>query len=215
MPGMGWRSQCVAAAVAVAGMILAAAPSVLASGSAVTKVVYVAPVDSHGRPLPDLKIFIDVRGMCEPGSDSVPGPVYRCFDVGNSVLDPCWADRNQAGSVLCMFEPWSQTVVELDTKGLPASSQPVPKSLSYPWGVKLANGEKCLAAQGAHDQYRGRVIDYSCGKKFRLVLLGGIDQSQEPWTFDSAMWTGKKYIPGPAETVRIAWYGGPSPAATS
>jgi hypothetical protein len=38
-------------------------------------------------------------------------------------------------------------------------------------------------------------------------------QSQEPWTFDSAIWTGKEYIPGPTETVRIAWYGGPSPAA--
>jgi hypothetical protein len=194
-------------------MILATAPGVLASAPAPTKVVYVAPVDSHGRPLPNLTIFIDVRGTCEPGSDSVPGPVYRCFDVGNSVLDPCWADKDHAGAVLCMPSPWSQNVVELDTKALPASTEPVPKSLAFPWGVQLANGEKCLAAQGAHDEYRGRVVDYACGKTYRLVLLRGMHQSQEPWTFDSAIWTGKEYIPGPTETVRIAWYGGPSPAA--
>ena len=48
---------------------------------------------------------------------------------------------------------------------------------------------------------------------YRLVLVRGMHQSQEPWTFDSAIWTGKEYIPGPTETVSIAWYGGPSPAA--
>jgi len=205
----------VAALVAVAGVLALAAPGgVFASGSAATKVVYVAPVDSHGRPLPSLSILIDVRGTCEAGSDSVPGPVYRCFDVGNSVLDPCWAERKPAGSVLCMPEPWSQIVVELDTKGLAPSSQPVPKSLSFPWGVLLASGQRCVAAQGAHDEYRGRVIDYSCGKTFRLVLLRGVHQAQEPWTFDSAIWNGKKYTPGPSERVRIAWFGGPSPDAT-
>ncbi len=176
-----------------------------------TKVTYVAAVDSSGRPLSSLRIFLDVRGHCESGSDSVPGPTYRCFEA-NSILDPCWADRSHAGSVLCMEQPWSTTVVQLDTgHRLPASNYPVPKSLRYPWGVQLANGERCLAAQGAHDTFRGRVVDYGCGHHFHLVLLRGMHQTREPWSFDSAIWTGRKYLVRPTETVKIAWYGGPAP----
>jgi hypothetical protein len=200
------------AAIVLSALIVAMAPGVPASGSGATKVIYVSPVDRSGQPVPGVSIFIDVRGKCEAGSDSVPGPLYRCFDVGNSILDPCWGDAAQAGSVLCMEEPWSQTVVQLDTGGpLPSSNYPVPKSLGYPWGVKLANGEHCLAAQGAHDEYGGRVVDYACGKKYRLVLLRRMHQSHEPWSFDSAIWTGSKYHSGPRETVQVAWYGGPAP----
>jgi hypothetical protein len=101
-----------------------------ASELSVTKVIYVAPVNRSGQPLPGLRIFLDVRGHCEAGSDSVPGPTYRCFEA-NSILDPCWADSAHAGSVLCMEEPWATSVVQLDTgHRLPASDYQVPKSLS-------------------------------------------------------------------------------------
>jgi hypothetical protein len=201
------------AAIALSVVIVTGALGPPASGSATTRVVYVAPVDRNGQPPPGLSVFLDVRGKCEPGSDSVPGPTYRCF-AANSILDPCWADRAHAGSVLCMEQPWSHSVVQLDTGGhLPSDIQPVPRSLSYPWGVELAGGEKCVAAQGAHDQYRGRVVDYSCDGRIHRVLLRGMHQSHEPWSFDSAIWTGEHYLPGPKETVKIAWYGGPSPVA--
>ncbi len=197
--------------VASIALVLTGAVGASASGLSATKVIYVALVNRSGQPLPGLKISRDVRGHCEPGSDSVPGPTYRCFEA-NSILDPCWADRSHAGSVLCMEEPWSEVVVQLDTgHRLPASDSPVPKSLDYPWGVKLANGEECLAAQGAHDMFRGRFVDYSCGHGFHLVLLRGIHQSHEPWSFDSAIRTGQGYVAGPRETVKVAWYGGPTP----
>lgn len=192
-------------------LVVAGALGTSASGLSATKVIYVAPVNQSGQLLSTLRISLDVDGHCEPGSDSVPGPTYRCFEA-NSILDPCWADRSHAGSVLCMQEPWSETVVQLDTgHRLPASNYPVPKSLSYPWGVELATGEECLAAQGAHDMFRGRVVDYSCGHRFHLVLLRGMHQSREPWSYDSAIWTGENYVTGPSETVKIAWYGGPTP----
>jgi hypothetical protein len=176
-----------------------------------TQVIYVAPVERSGQPLPGLRVSLDVRGDCEPGSDSVPGPTYRCFE-GNSILDPCWADSAHAGSVLCMEEPWSTTVVQLDTgHRLPTSKSPVPKSLRYPWGVRLANGEDCIAEQGAHDMFRGRFVDYSCGHRRHLVLLRGMHQAHQPWSFDSAIRTGGSYLAGPRETVAVAWYGGPAP----
>jgi hypothetical protein len=201
----------------IVGVALAAAASGIAASPDATKVIYVAPVDAQGHQLPSITVLVATKGSCEPGSDSVPGPVYRCFNDDNNVLDPCWAARGLFAekshrSVLCMGYPWVPYVVQLDTPGLPASTQAVPKSLSFPWGVKLANGGNCLAAQGAHDSYRGRVVDYYCGRTFRLVLLRGIHQSSEPWTFDSAIWNGKSYSPGPTEPVRIAWYGGPAPS---
>lgn len=194
-------------------LVSAIALGASASGLSATKVIYVAPVTRSGQPLPGERIFLDVRGHCEAGSDSVPGPTYRCFEA-NSILDPCWADSANVGSVLCMEEPWSKTVVQLDTgHRLPPSNYPVPKSLAYPWGVKLANGEGCIADQGAHDVFRGRVVDYSCGHGFHLVLLRGMHQSQEPWSFNSAIWTGQTYVAGPRETVKVAWYGGPAPTS--
>ena len=205
---MARRSFLLAASIA---LVVAAALGATASGLRATKVIYVAPVNRSGQPLPSVRIFLDVRGHCEPGSDSVPGPIYRCFEA-NSILDPCWADRAHAGFVLCIEEPWSDTVVQLDTAHrLPLSNDPVPRSLRYSWGVEIANGEKCIADQGAHDMFRGRVVDYSCGHAFHLVLLRGMHQSHEPWSFDSAVWTGHSYVAGPRETVKVAWYGGPAP----
>jgi hypothetical protein len=209
---MRWRVGWGALTVAV-GLALATANGL--ATPAATKVVYVAPVDPSGKALPSDIVLISTKGSCEPGSDSVPGPVYRCFNDDNTVLDPCWAVTSgllgpspHHRSVLCMPWPWSWIVVRLDsTTALPASTQPVPPGTSFPWGVHLANGENCLAAQGAHDQYRGRVVDYYCGSTFRLVLLRGMHQTTEPWTFDSAIWSGKSYSPGPTETVRIAYYG--------
>lgn len=118
--------------------------------------------------------------------------MYRCF-FGNYVIDPCWAaDYNSTPTrtVLCMPLPWSRDVVRLDTNGLPRPSGPVGHDLGSPWGVQLASGEKCGAVQPDRE-YRGRVVDHLCDMKSRLVLLGRIHRSREPWAFDSAIATGR------------------------
>lgn len=183
-----------------------------ASASAATRVVYVAPVNASGDQVEGLTVARTVQGHCGPGSDSVPGPTYRC-SFGDFIEDPCWADAAVAGSVLCMAKPWSKMVVRIDVNELEPSTSPVPRSLSFPWGVELTTGEKCFAFQGAHDSYRGRVVDYGCGAYLhsRRVLLRGMRRSRPLWSFDSAWWTGRRYRPGKRVQVRIAWYGGPSP----
>jgi hypothetical protein len=207
---MRWSLRLFPVALAV-GLL-----SVAATGSAAptpTKVVYVAPVEASGKALASDIVLVSTKGTCEPGSDSVPGPVYRCVNDDNSALDPCWAANipdEHHRAVLCMPWPWSRIVVQVDsTTPLPASTQSVPHSTAFPWGVRLANGENCLAAQGARRAYRGRVVDYFCGSTFHLVLLRGLHQATQPWTFDSAIWNGTSYTPGPVETVRVAWFGGP------
>ena len=199
-------------AVTAVTALLACSPSpaIPASSAATsTRVIHVAPVDTNSDPVDGLIITRAVHGHCSPGSDSVPGPTYRCF-FGNFIADPCWADESDVGSVLCMTQPWTKTAIRVYVPTLEPTAEAVPKSLNYPWGVELTDGEKCLAQQGAHDQFDGRVVDYGCGGPDRHVLLRGMHRTHPLWSFDSATWTGRKYLPGKREQVRIAWYGGPS-----
>ncbi len=180
-----------------------------AAAEAATKVIYVAPVDVNGDPVEGLTVTRTVHGHCNIGSDSVAGPTYRCF-FGNYVEDPCWADVTDPGSVLCLTQPWAKSVIRIYVPTLESDSYPLPRGLGYPWGVELNDGERCLAVQGAHDEYRGRVIDYSCGIDYvGRVLLRRMHFTQPLWSYDSAFWTGKKYRPGKRVQVRVAWYGGP------
>jgi hypothetical protein len=115
-----------------------------------------------------------------------------------------------------MTQPWSTTVVRIYVSELEPSTEPVPTNLNYPWGVELTTGEKCVAFQGAHDVYRGRVVDYGCNGAYShrgRVLLRRMYRSQPSWSFDSAWWTGSKYQPRKRVQVRVAWYGGPNPGA--
>jgi hypothetical protein len=180
---------------------------------AATRTIYVAPVDANGDQVEGLTVARTVHGECHPGSDSVPGPTYRCF-FGNFIQDPCWVDVAVAGSVLCMTQPWTNTAVRVYVNELEPSTESVPTNLSYPWGVELTTGEKCIAFQGAHDEYQGRVVDYGCDGAYLhggRVLLRGMHRSHPLWSFDSAWWTGRKYQPRHRVGVRVAWYGGPSP----
>lgn len=198
-------------------MICAVILAALASCSSVyaaTRVVYVAPVDANGNQVRGLTVTRTLHGHCGAGSDSVPGPTYRCF-FGDSIEDPCWLDAAVAGSVLCMTQPWSKSLTRGYVAELEPSTEPVPTGLSYPWGVELTTGERCVAEQGAHDEFRGHVVDYGCGgppSYTGRVLLRGMHRSRPSWSFDSAWWTGKSYQPRRKVKVRIAWYGGPPPS---
>jgi hypothetical protein len=199
----------------VIGAVLAAAlASCSSSAYATTRVIYVAPVDANGDQMEGFTVARTAHGHCAPGSDSVPGPTYRCF-FGNYVVDPCWADNAVAGSLLCMTQPWAKSLTRIDVDELEGTTEPVPTSTSYPWGVELTTGEKCVAFQGAHGEYRRRVIDYGCNNVYDhagRVLLRGMHRSGPLWSFDSAWWTGKQYQQRKRVGVRIAWYGGPNPS---
>jgi len=169
-----------------------------------------APVDQHGIPRPGLTIaYGGVASSCGAGSDSV-GNAYRCFS-GHVVYDPCWADNATAAdpSVVCQLAPWDTTVTRL---GLATGLEPfmgyVPIDQSFPWGVQLADGERCVAEQGAHDNYNGRIVDYACGSNYTHVLLRPIRWAGQEAAVDSAYYhsAGNGYTPGPTETITTAWY---------
>jgi pimeloyl-ACP methyl ester carboxylesterase len=189
--------------------------------SGTTTLIDTSPVDGNSAPRSGITIIDKgAASSCSPGSDSV-GDAYRCFS-GNGVYDPCWADQTRPSTtaVICQRAPWDTTVTRLTLAQAlaPFPGPPMPIDRNAPWGVQLTTGERCLAAQGAHDNFNGRVVDYTCGSSYDHVLLRGIHWDGQRATFDSAYYSSgaNTYRRGPTVTVATAWYAIPdTPRATT
>ncbi len=176
--------------------------------STATQRVRVSPVTAAGAQAGRFRIASTAaNAMCEPGSEAI-GQAYRCF-AGNAIYDPCWAEKATTPTVLCLPYPWSRSEVRLRVRGtlgaIPGQGGP---GLGEPWGLALAGGQRCLLAQGAHTEFAGRVIDYFCSAK--LWLLRGLTESGPVWRASSVIASAHgKLSRGPAEEIRIAWFGRP------
>jgi pimeloyl-ACP methyl ester carboxylesterase len=181
-----------------------------------TAVVDVAPVSPTGQPERGDTITDRGTAQCAAGSDSV-GQAYRCFSR-NGIYDPCWLDNADPlqATVLCQDRPWSAHTLRFripagGLEAFPGPAQPIDPN--YPWGVQLSDGERCIAVQGTHDSFGGKVVDYACGTTYGHVLLRPLDRSSPSWTYQSAYFRGTRYTPGPVEHVSIAWYANPDNGA--
>ena len=188
----------------------------IAEAGVQTRVVaHVTPFAASGALRGGLSVTSRRTGMCEPGSDSLASAVYRCFS-GNRVLDPCWreSDAPHLIEVVCLLTPWAKTVTQLTLKTSPAPTTGTSSTDGEPWGLELANGQRCIAFQGSHDTVNhkegGIVIDYLCGGT--LVLLRGIDRSSSTWTIRAARarWPRPDALVG-SKAIEIAWFGGNHP----
>jgi hypothetical protein len=169
-------------------------------------------VSANGELAPNLTVSETLNGTCEPGSDAVSNaPVYRCF-ARNGIYDPCWAvasSQTPTASVAC-WGPWSTTVIEIVTPGLPASPYEA-TNLDYPWGVQLTSGQQCIAMQGAHGEADGQAINYGCGTTIGgLQLLGTPDRSAPLWKFEGVSDNGDGGYGAPQTVyVSIAFFARP------
>lgn len=179
-------------------------------------VANVTPFTADGHLRSGLRVAREARGSCEPGSDSLPNNVYRCF-FGNTIVDPCWRDwRASAPAVDCLGEPWARAVIRLRLGDPPAPSSGHTDLSGEPWGIRLRSGARCLAFQGAHDTLAGKegapVIDYYCGTT--LALVRGIDRSHATWTIRAARIThqlSRPYRLVGRVAIQTAWFGGNNP----
>jgi hypothetical protein len=193
--------------ILLAPAALAACSSAAPSPAALTatKQVHVSPVGPDGSAAPGFRTTMTIADAnCEAGSESI-GQAYRCF-AGNFVYDPCWAERATIPTVLCVPFPWSSTDIRLQVVAA-LSTIPAEPGTSEPWGVELADGQRCELLQGAHSLFDGRVIDYYCDS--RLSLLRGLTTSSAVWHAASVTVTGGKQALGPPEQIKIAWFGTP------
>jgi hypothetical protein len=174
-----------------------------------TEHVSVSPVTSTGAPASGYRVTARAaNASCSPGSEAI-GKAYRCF-AGNTVYDPCWAEKASTPTVLCVADPWLHTEAQLHVS---APLTPIPSveggaGIGEPWGVQLANGQRCVLAQGAHSLFDGKVIDYFCSDT--LFLLRGLDMAAHTWTARSVVDKSGTLSAGPSEKIDIAWYGIPA-----
>jgi hypothetical protein len=193
--------------LALTAATLAACGSAPARPAALTatRQVHVSPVGADGRPVSGYRITKTAsHAGCEPGSEAI-GQAYRCV-AGNFLYDPCWAERADTPTVLCLPFPWSVTVIRLDVDA-PLTAIPAATGTSEPWGLELAGGQRCVLLQGAHSLFGDRVIDYYCNS--RLSLLRGLTRGAAVWSAASVTDIAGKQARGPAEKIKIAWYGSP------
>jgi hypothetical protein len=178
-----------------------------------TQLVSMAPVDSRSHLKPGFTVAASLTGTCAPGSDVVSG-AYRCFGTdGGGVFDPCWYDAAKPATptVDCLDDPWTTQVTRIVVLRLdPIQGTGSPRD--YPWAVMLTNGARCVASQGAHGNYQGRVIDYQCGAN--LQVLRGLHQIESQWTVDTVIPAagGTSYQAGPVIGVTTAYLATPSVA---
>jgi hypothetical protein len=172
---------------------------------------YASPVDILGDDL--LPVSTTQSGRCDQGSDAIGNVnVYRCF-AGNDVYDPCWAEHS-GSSVVCVPAPWSASAVRLTASGLSPVISVGATILDQPWGLKLRNGDQCLAAQGAHDEFQGQTVDFYCaqgGSSYGLELLRGVNRSAAVWTLQGVVRQGSGGQVS-TEYVDTAWFAGPPPS---
>lgn len=83
--------------------------------------------------------------------------------------------------------------------------------LDSPWAVQLTTGQRCIAGQGSHDSYEGRVIDYSCDGPAGLALLRGIDRNGATWTATAVAGSSGGRSKSTV-SVSVAWFAGPAPS---
>jgi hypothetical protein len=198
----------------VASLFFGSTAASVAPRTMVTANVTPFTADEHLRG--DLRVVREVRGTCQPGSDSLPNDVYRCF-FGNTVIDPCWRDwRTSAPAVVCLDEPWARTAIRIRLAAAPPPTSGHSDLRAEPWGITLRSGARCIAFQGAHPTLTGKEgapwIDYACSKT--LVLVRGINRSRATWTIRAARATHQLSHPftliGPV-AIRTAWFGGNNP----
>lgn len=195
-----------AAAVAGCGSSTPSTVSISGAAAAHTQTVHVSPVTRAGAAVEGYRVTSRASdASCEPGSEAI-GEGYRC-SAGNYLYDPCWAEKTATPTVLCLAEPWLRTVAQLQLNAaLPAIPHANGGSVE-PWGLQLADGNRCLLAQGAHNAFDGTVLDYYCTS--RLALLRGLNRTRTTWTARSVVDTHGKLSRGPTEKIEIAWYGSP------
>lgn len=150
-------------AVAVSSHSIASAADDAAAQRTVVRVFTPFP---DGSLAPRFRIIRTVRGSCFFGSPAAKRPdAWRCEPF---VLDPCFENRARSQPyVFCISTPWTTAVTRIRlTSALPENvrNRNVTPSRRRPWGLELANGERCTFVEGSPLEIGGRFFHYRCGR---------------------------------------------------
>lgn len=151
-----------------------------------TSSIFFQPWTLTGRVSGDLHIASEVTGYCWMESVAARRlDAYRCMDRQHTILDPCFGigsssqvvGGNSLSRVVCAYpSPESVTVMKI-SKPLPVFSAPA--SLSNPWLLILADGERCYFDTGGTSNPGGLRLNYACRNG---DLYGSINKTDGAWT---------------------------------
>ena len=141
-----------------------------------TLVVHVRPTTAGGHKLPRYRVIRTLNGYdCEPFSEVVGG-AYRCFGP-KYVIDPCWLQNADSIEALCLARPWDKTVWRLHLSKLGGHPS---QARNIIWGMRLANGNRCTALQGAgRPSVHGRYLIWLCSH--RTGVVQGLNRTHPTW----------------------------------
>lgn len=205
----------VSAAATVLATMLAGSPisGVTAAPVTATTVHAVRPVDGSGALAAGFTIHRRYGdASCESGSPTV-GKAYQCFTPRSpdAIYNACWvqADRH---FVLCLVKPWEHRIVRLHvTRGFGDSSGFL--TVKRPWGLRLANGNRCLVILGPVHVVHGHQVNYYCNHK--VAIAGAINERHKVWTVNVFRKVNHRGRPTEfrrvgRQQVDVAWNGAPS-----
>ena len=142
------------------------------------------------------------QGYCWESSAVVPDPhAWRCFQ-GNVIRDPCFSSPYVADpkTVLCWTE-WSGVLALGLTRPLPTKQADTNVFPQVGWLLQLANGDRCVLADGATGTRAGVLLAYVCQG---ATWAGPLQWSSEPWRVE---YFGKGAVRPTVQTVAVAWGG--------
>lgn len=168
--------------------------------SAMTDVRYLLPFTPDGLS-PSFTVAETVEGTCSEASLLAHGrpDAWDCLTTDNSILDPCFESpfvlSDEPGQMACIASPFDTNVVLLTltepltrekADGDPAESV-MPGSagvgisaVDLPWGLELANGDRCVLLRGTLIAMAGQVAHYGCADGG--MVLGETIRTQPLWT---------------------------------
>jgi hypothetical protein len=128
------------------------------------------------------KIIKHVPGRCDRQSHLIlREDAWRCEAEGRT-FDPCFAKVGTKNtSVLCPSSPWSMENTQINVSA-PLDNEDhlaLDMSRTFPWGIELANGNRCLAVE-ATEYYDSMPIRYHCSSN--VDLLGTIQRCNPVWS---------------------------------
>ena len=171
-----------------------------AAAAAATVIMHVSPVTDAGALKSGYTVEHHYSGArCQSGSSTI-GAAYRCYtsQAPDGVFDPCWVTQT-TDTVVCLARPWARQVIQLAVTGGYDDTDPFTSARS-PWGVQLADSNRCLFQPGSVNSVNGRSVRYYC--HHNIVLAGQFDRSHQQWLIRSY----RDVTPNAADAT-YRWYG--------
>jgi hypothetical protein len=167
------RRPLIGSVLALAVLLSVSAPT---SAGAATTVERYTPFTPSGEVKPKLRTSRR-SGDCFTSSYAAPrSDTWRC--ISNSfIYDPCFESPLHSNKVVCVRSPWARRAVILTARLDPSDRVQVRR---HPWAL-VVRRQHCLFAQGATTTFKGKRLNYMCGKR-GPYLFGYPNKRRPTWT---------------------------------